>query len=965
MAKSVFTKNKLLIFFIVFIVVTVISLCVALGCYFYFGHQFDATNLSEYENFDDKLTLGNSFTVDDIMEAQGYNYSWVKASDVEVEIYAINSSEEYFICGNILNYDKSKKSFDVIGVSQGQIVFKNMADSSINLTVPFQTCFAQPDTENIIKSNYPHMFDDGIIDSEEVKEVRELTFETVQTYDISDFANFPNLNRVILSTPKDMISLTGLNKINETVVFYVTDGLYNNYITSADWVAYSDRIFPIVNLNEGNCTLVFNFNGGVMDGVSDGTEQYFANVNEGESIDIEKYSINRTGYTFAGWYVGDNGGETLTDLVSNNYVFKKNTKLYAKWIVNEYDIVYIDSYDTPPESQHVLYDETVSLTTAILNRTGYTFLGWATVEGSTVVEYEPGQSVSNLIAENEGLFNLYAVWGANSYSIIYDANGGVDAPSMQTNINFDERVSISAQLPRKTGYTFLGWATNQSAKEADYVAGQEVMNLISDSAGKVILYAIWAPNSYSIKYDANGGTNAPTEQLGLKYGEPVQLSSSEPQWFGRVFQGWSLNKDALYASYAAGGLVDNLVADAGGTAVLYAIWLPDVFRIKYDANGGEKAPSISTYITYDNEFKSITSSEPTRTGYTFSGWSTSASGEVLYHPGQELSKEEVNKLYNTTGYRILYAVWSVNYYKVTVSTQDAKVSGVTNGASYAYGTKITLKISYTYSDYRSVKINGKSIGAPTSYTYTIPAGTVKIEAGSSDNCIASGSLITLADGSTTAVENLNVGDEVMVFNHETGMFDKSFIAYIENDGFNDYETLTLYFEEGISVKVMSEHGFFDNTLNKYVMISLANAAEYVGHSFYYTCFDGDEYISKSVELIDYSIEVEYLDTYSFVTALHYNHIVNGLLGMPAGIDGLYNIFELDANMKYAEEAMQHDIELYGLSSYEEWSEYVTYDEFIIFNGQYLSVAIGKGMITKEGVVKIILRYLHPEKKVVE
>ena len=209
------------------------------------------------------------------------------------------------------------------------------------------------------------------------------------------------------------------------------------------------------------------------------------------------------------------------------------------------------------------------------------------------------------------------------------------------------------------------------------------------------MYAIWAPNSYSIKYDANGGINAPTEQLGLKYGEPVQLSSSEPQWFGRVFQGWSLNKDALYASYAAGGLVDNLVADAGGTAVLYAIWLPDVFRIKYDANGGEKAPSISTYITYDNEFKSITSSEPTRTGYTFSGWSTSVSGEVIYHPGQELSKEEVNKLYNTTGYRILYAVWSVNYYKVTVSTQDAKVSGVTNGASYAYGTKITLKISYT------------------------------------------------------------------------------------------------------------------------------------------------------------------------------------------------------------------------------------------------------------------------------
>ena len=61
--------------------------------------------------------------------------------------------------------------------------------------------------------------------------------------------------------------------------------------------------------------------------------------------------------------------------------------------------------------------------------------------------------------------------------------------------------------------------------------------------------------------------------------------------------------------------------------------------------------------------------------------------------------------------------------------------------------------------------------------------------------------------------HLSVGDALLVFNHELGKYDVSYIAYIENDGFNYYNTLTLNFENNISVKVMSEHGFFDSTLN--------------------------------------------------------------------------------------------------------------------------------------------------------
>ena len=65
-------------------------------------------------------------------------------------------------------------------------------------------------------------------------------------------------------------------------------------------------------------------------------------------------------------------------------------------------------------------------------------------------------------------------------------------------------------------------------------------------------------------------------------------------------------------------------------------------------------------------------------------------------------------------------------------------------------------------------------------------------------------------------------------------------------------------------------------------------------------------------------------------------------------------------MQYDVNSKQEDIELYGLAAYDEWSDYITYDEFVAFNGQYVNVAMGKGMITRDEIVEIIVKFLHPE-----
>ena len=78
-----------------------------------------------------------------------------------------------------------------------------------------------------------------------------------------------------------------------------------------------------------------------------------------------------------------------------------------------------------------------------------------------------------------------------------------------------------------------------------------------------------------------------------------------------------------------------------------------------------------------------------------------------------------------------------------------------------------------------------------------------------------------------------------------------------------------------------------------------------------------------------------------------------------GIGGLFNIFEIDAEtMKYDAEAMAADIEQYGLYTYEELNALVPVPEvmFDAVNGQYLKVAVGKGIVTLEQIGELVERY---------
>ena len=90
------------------------------------------------------------------------------------------------------------------------------------------------------------------------------------------------------------------------------------------------------------------------------------------------------------------------------------------------------------------------------------------------------------------------------------------------------------------------------------------------------------------------------------------------------------------------------------------------------------------------------------------------------------------------------------------------------------------------------------------------------------------------------------------------------------------------------------------------------------------------------------------------TAINDNAVAEGMLTLtPEDIPGMLTYFEVGEGLKYDEEKMNADIEKYGLYTYEEWADYVSYEEFVALNGKYFKILVGKGILTEEDILSLI------------
>ena len=192
---------------------------------------------------------------------------------------------------------------------------------------------------------------------------------------------------------------------------------------------------------------------------------------------------------------------------------------------------------------------------------------------------------------------------AKRSSVSYDANGGTGAPAGQIK-TYGYILTLSSTVPTRDGYVFKGWATSASAATAQYQPGAQY-GVDSD----LKLYAVWGGNSYTVSYNANGGTGAPAAQE-KNPGVGLTLSTTIPTKSGAAFLGWATSASATTAQYQPGG---TYTVDANVT--LYAVWSTyiigdltgdglvnskDLTRMqKYASSGGDGSVTVSSFEAAD------------------------------------------------------------------------------------------------------------------------------------------------------------------------------------------------------------------------------------------------------------------------------------------------------------------------------------------------------------------------------
>ncbi len=238
-------------------------------------------------------------------------------------------------------------------------------------------------------------------------------------------------------------------------------------------------------------------------------------------------------------------------------------------------------------------------------------------------------------------------------------------------------------------------------------------------------------------------------------------------------------------------------------------------------------------------------------------------------------------------------------------------------------------------------------------------GTRKYTAKKKNSCVTGDTMVSMADGSFKMIKDLTYDDEVLAYNHFSGQTVKTKAAIIFKHPAVAIEKIKVSFEDGTFVNVLGNHEFFDATLNRYVEINDDNFENYIGHEFVKIPGLVNSKAFSRTKLINVSVSKTTEEQYSVQSSVEINFITNCILSrtVPA-VEGWFDYFEFGETLVYDEQKVASDITKYGLYKYEDFEHLgVSYDQFIAFNGPYLKVLVGKGIVTYEKIVELIGQYV--------
>ena len=210
--------------------------------------------------------------------------------------------------------------------------------------------------------------------------------------------------------------------------------------------------------------------------------------------------------------------------------------------------------------------------------TGYQFDGWyaaktggTALSTSTTYTYYPTAATT-----------VYARFSAKKYNITYKDQGnvtftGTHASGHPTQHTYGTATTLKTAT--KTGYTFGGWFTNSGC------TGSAVTSLGATAyTANITLYAKWTANTYTVAFNANGGTGTMSNQ-NFTYGTYQNLTANTFNRTNYSFNGWNTQANGKGTSYSDKARVRNLTYTNNGTVTLYAQWQENTIKVTIATNG--------------------------------------------------------------------------------------------------------------------------------------------------------------------------------------------------------------------------------------------------------------------------------------------------------------------------------------------------------------------------------------------
>ena len=277
---------------------------------------------------------------------------------------------------------------------------------------------------------------------------------------------------------------------------------------------------------------------------------------------------------------------------SNNY--SESTKDFT---INKYTITFNKGIadkiggevSNISKSCYAISGQSCSITSPDIEKKGYTIIGWNTNKNATtsIWNINTSKSISSSAT-------YYPILKANIYTITLNNQGATSSGTKKVYYQYNTTKTINGTTcyyytnsslttclsggyninkPSKTGYSFKGYYTSTNGSGTNYVnSSGTFINNAYKTIGDKTLYANWQANTYTITYNANGGSGAPSSQsytYDPNNDTVFYLSSTTPSRSGYTFLGWSLSSTATSASYSAG---QRWGTHNANNYTLYAVW---------------------------------------------------------------------------------------------------------------------------------------------------------------------------------------------------------------------------------------------------------------------------------------------------------------------------------------------------------------------------------------------------------